>query len=192
MKENKSWSRRKFSKALLSLQALVATGAYSITSGCKSDGSRSEDGILGKIGRQRLQLAMDEIIPRSGNMPSASEVDGISYILNVLDGYPNLLDAFNEMMINLNDLSNTAKNHDFENLESDSRILVLKRYEQEQPEKFSVLVNFVYESYYINEKVWELIGYEPYPTMSAGPKMKPFDEAMLERVKRMSSTYFKV
>ena len=68
----------------------------------------------------------------------------------------------------------------------------IKKIIDETEDKFYVLLNFIYESYYINEKVWELIGYEPYPTMSAGPKMKPFDEAMLERVKQMSSIYFKV
>ena len=192
MEEKTTWSRRKFSKAILSLQALVATGVFNLSSGCKADGQSSQDGILGAIGQNRLQLAMDEIIPSSDTMPSASEVDGINYILKVLDGYPDLLDAFNELLIALNELSNTTKSDNFENLDSDSRIALLKRYEKEQPEKFYVLLNFVYESYYINEKVWKLIGYEPYPTMSAGPKMRPFDKAMLERVKQMSSTYFKV
>ncbi len=192
MEKSNLWSRRRFSKAVLSLQALVATGALNLTTACKSDGAISENGILGNIGQTRLQLAMDEIIPRSDTMPSASELDGISYILKVLDGYPNLLDAFNELLITLNHISNAIKNDDFENLDNDSRIAVLKSFEKEQPSKFSVLINFVYESYYINEKVWKIIGYKPYPTMSAGPEMEPFDEAMLERVKQMSSTYLKV
>jgi hypothetical protein len=54
-----------------------------------------------------------------------------------------------------------------------------------------VLVNFVYEGYYINEKVWELIGYEPYPTLSAGPEMEPFNEQLLDRVKQTPALYKK-
>ena len=81
---------------------------------------------------------------------------------------------------------------DFENLNSASRISVLQKFEKDKPQMFSVLQNFVYESYYINEKVWKLIGYEQYPTISAGPEMEPFDEAMLDRVKQMSSLYIKV
>ena len=192
MKQNNQWSRRKFSKAVLSLQALVATGALNINMGCASEEKKPGEALLGVQARRRLQLAMDEIIPASEKMPSASEVGGIDYILKVLKGYPELIEPFDKMLFTLNELSKNTENDDFESLNSDSRIAVLKQFEKDQPQMFSVLQNFVYESYYINEKVWNLIGYEPYPTASAGPKMEPFDEAMLDRVKQMSSLYIKV
>ncbi len=192
MKENTQWSRRKFSKAVLSLQALIATGALNLNMGCAPDGKKQGDAILGETAKMRLQLAMDEIIPASGKMPAASEVDGISYIIKVLKGYPELSAAFNEVLDTLNELSKITEKDNFENLNTASRIAVLQKFEKDEPQMFSVLQNFVYESYYINEKVWKLIGYEPYPTMSAGPEMEPFDEALLQRVKQMSATYLKV
>ena len=191
MQANNNWSRRKFSKAVLSLQALIVSGALGINAGCASDGKKDQIQPLGKATRKRLLLAMDEIIPASNKMPAASEVGTLEYILKVLEGYPEFLSAFEEILTHLNDFSNITADQDFENLSSDSRISVLQQFEKDQPDSFSVLLNFVYEGYYINEKVWALIGYEPYPTMSAGPKMEAFDESMLERVKKMTEFYIK-
>ncbi len=192
MEPNNQWSRRKFSKAIFSLQALVATGALNINMGCVQDEKKQGDVILGKTASKRLQLAMDEIIPASEKMPAASEVGGIDYIIKVLKEYPELIDGFDQVLASLNEISETVEDDDFENLNRPSRIAVLQKFEKQKPEMFSVLQNFVYESYYINEKVWKLIGYEPYPTMSTGPEMEPFDKSMLERVKQMSSLYIKV
>ncbi len=192
MEEKTIWSRRKFSKAVLSLQALVTTGALGINIGCATKEKKTGDELLGVSSQKLLQLAMDEIIPGSGKMPAASQVDGLDYILKVLNEYPELLDGFNQLLITLNELSNTTENDDFANLSKASRIRVLQKFEKDQPKMFSVLRDFVYESYYINEKVWALIGYEPYPTMSAGPKMDPFDEALLDRVKQMTALYLNV
>ena len=192
MQSDSQWSRRKFSKAVLSLQALVTAGILNVNLGCAPDEKKSGEALLGATAQRRLQLAMDEIIPASGDMPSASEVGGINYILKVLKGHPELSDPFDKMLVTLNELSVATQNEDFENLNSTSRITILQKFEKEQPQMFTVLQNFVYESYYINEKVWQLIGYEPYPTMAAGPEMEGFDEAMLDRVKQMTSLYIKV
>ena len=191
--ENKNeWSRRKFSKAVLSLQALITTGALGINIGCGSKEKKSEGELLDHTSKERLRLAMDEIIPASGKMPAASEVGTMEYILKVLDGYPDLLEGFNDLLSRLNETSINTANNDFESLDSTSRILVLKKFEKDEPKMFAVLRDFVYEGYYINEKVWKLIGYEPYPTMAAGPEMDPFDEAMLDRVRKMTSFYLNV
>jgi hypothetical protein len=192
MKENNKWSRRKFSKAALSLQVLITSGLINIPVGCAPKNETTEDGTLGLPLQKLLQLAMDEIIPRHKNMPAASEVGGIEYILNVLKEYPDLLAGFKQLLTTLRERSKDSTNDEFENLNKDSRILVLKQFEKDQPDMFSVLQNFVFEGYYINEEVWKLIGYEPFPTLSAGPEMEPFDEAILERVKQMSSFYLNV
>ena len=189
MENTNLWSRRKFSKAALSFQVLIASGILNIPIACSPKGDTR---VLGLSLQKLLKLVMDEIIPSSDNMPAASEIGGIEYILNVLNEYPDLLVGFKQLLTTLKDQSRASTNDEFENLNSDSRIAVLKQFEKEQSDMFSVLRDFVYESYYINEKVWKLIGYEPYPTLSTGPEMEPFDEAILERVKQMSSFYLNV
>ena len=189
MKENNLWSRRKFSKAALSLQVLISSGIITIPIGCVPTEEISEGGVFTSSLKKLLKLAMDEIIPGSEKMPAASDVGTMDYILQVLNGYLNLSEGFNRLLVTLEDLCRASTNDAFENLSNDSRISVLKQFEKREPDMFLVLQYFVYEGYYINEKVWKLIGYEPYPTLSAGPEMEPFDEAMLDRVKQMSPFY---
>jgi len=191
MEAKRLWSRRKFSKAAFSLQALVAAGALNIPTGCTNETSKNGE-ILNLSQEKLLKLVMDEIIPKSDKMPSASEVGGVDYVLSVFKEYPELVEGFQQVLTKLKEQTKSSAKDEFENLDKQSRVEMLKEFEKAQPDLFSVLQNFVYESYYINEKVWKLIGYEPYPTLSAGPQMEPFDEALLSRVKQMSSLYLSI
>ena len=185
------WSRRRFSKAIVSLQAVVAAGVLNIPIGCTNETVTNGE-ILTSSQENLLKAAMDEIIPKSENMPSASQVGGIEYILSVIEEYPELIEGFRQVLTKLKEHSKAMAHAEFEKLDNQSRIETLKKFEQVQPDLFKVLKNFVYESYYINEKVWKLIGYEPYPTLSAGPEMEPFDERLLDRVKQLPVLYKKV
>jgi hypothetical protein len=132
---------------------------------------------------------MDQIVPASDTMPSASSVGGVEYILSVLESYPDLIASMVEILNNLEQLTQKTHQKNFVDVSSEQRIQILSAYESTHPELFSILRNFVYESYYVNEKVWKLIGYEPHPTLSAGPEMEPFDPGLLERVKKLPQSY---
>lgn len=192
MKEEKLWSRRKFSKAVLSLQTLVTAGALNTTFGCSSKEELAESKKFSPSLEKLLQMAMDEIIPGTDKMPAASEAQVMLYIYDVLEEYPNLVDGIKQILSELEQLSQSLEGDSFDSLTRDSRIAVLKQYENKKPDNFTVLLNFVYEGYYINEKVWKLIGYEPYPTLTAGPEMQPFNEQLLDRVKQSATFYKKV
>jgi hypothetical protein len=60
------------------------------------------------------------------------------------------------------------------------------------PKCFSTLRDSVYEAYYIQPQVWKLIDYEFYPTDQPGPRMKPFDEAVLAQVRKLPKLYREV
>ena len=189
MENSNTWSRRKFSRAILSLQALMATGSLAVPLGCIENKTDPKQKLFSPHIQRVLRLAMDEIIPRSDKMPAASEVGGIDYIASVLNEYPDLSEGFKEILKQLDKRGEMADEDGFTALNKRARITVLRLFEKQEPSSFSVLVNFVYESYYINEQVWPLIGYEPYPTNSAGPRMKPFDESSLERIKDIPPFY---
>ena len=189
MEDKNLWSRRKFSKAALSLQVIIDTGLLNIPIGCAPKEDSKEGVILETSLQNILKLALNEIIPKSGEMPSASEVGVAEYILDILKENLDLISAFKQVLTKLNIQSKDSTNTNFVSLDSKKRIAVLKQYENAQPELFMVLKDFVYEGYYINEKVWKLIGYEPYPTVSAGPAMEPFDEKLLNRVKQIPPIY---
>lgn len=191
MLQESLWSRRKFSKAMVSLQLLVGSGAL-ILPACSPDTKQSTDKPNDSFDGDRkdiLRLAMDEIIPKSEKMPSASEVGGVDYILGVFEEYTDLLPAFNQVLDALNAQSHVSNGKDFSSVGMESRINTLKEFEKFKPDLFRVLRDMVYESYYLNEKVWAIIGYEPYPTLQAGPEMEPFNEGLLERVKQLPPFY---
>ena len=189
MEDKKLWTRRKFSKAILSLQALITSGILSAPIGCNPNKNDNNGSSIEDKNRDILVMAMNEIIPQSDSMPSASQAGGLKYILDILNEHPGLAPGFTEVLNRLNAYAKEKQNDDFKNLSSQLRVDVLKHFELKQSELFSVLKHFVYESYYVNEKIWKLIGYEPYPTLSTGPEMEPFDENLLERVKNHTKLY---
>lgn len=186
------WSRRKFSKALLSLQILATTGLASTSFNCNTKQESLKKDLLDAKLVPILKLAMDDIIPQSNEMPASSEVGVYEYITVVLKENQELIPAFEQVLIRLNDQSIEFVKNDFIKLDSDSRIKVLIDFEKAEPHLFETLKLFVYEGYYINEQVWQLIGYEPYPTLSPGPKMDPFDEKLLNRMKQIPPFYTKI
>ena len=188
MKSNQAWSRRRFSKAIISAQLLLASGVLTLPLACAKDKKSKNDSVLDRSQQEILKFAMDEIIPANEKMPSASEVGGVTYILEIIEELPELLPLFEGLITQIDELSN----HKFSKIDKSERITILKTIEENKPELFKVLKDFTYESYYTNDTVFNLIGYEPHPTGTAGPKMEPFDESLLNRVKNLPQMYTKI
>ncbi len=192
MKTNQTWTRRRFSKAVVSAQLLLASGALTFPLSCAKSKKSESDTVLNTSQQDTLKLAMDEIIPSNEKMPSASQVGGVSYIMEILDEMPDLIPLFEALIEEVNAVSISKFDMKFSELKNDERIAVLKSIEQDKPGLFKVFKDFTYEAYYLNEKVWSLIGYEPHPTGTLGPTMEPFDENLLNRVKNLPPMYTKI
>jgi len=192
MKTDQTWSRRRFSKAVVSAQLLLASGALTLPLSCDKTKKSESDSVLDNTQQDTLKLAIDEIIPANAKMPSASQVGGVRYIMEILDEMPDLIPLFEALIGEVNAVSISKFDIVFSKLKSDDRVTVLKSIEQNKPELFKVLKDFTYEAYYLNEKIWPLIGYEPHPTGTLGPKMDPFDESLLNRVKNLPPMYTKI
>ena len=63
MENNQNWSRRKFSKAIISAQLLIASGVLSIASSCDSDGNKKT--ITG-MELERIRVAFAREIETKG------------------------------------------------------------------------------------------------------------------------------
>lgn len=188
MKTNQPWSRRRFSKAVISAQLLLASGVLTLPLACAKTKNSETDSVLDNSQQETLKFAMDEIIPASEKMPSASDVGSVTYIMEIVEEQPDLLPLFEALIIQIDELSD----YNFPKISSEERVAILKDLEGNKPELFKVLLDFTYESYYTNETVYKLIGYEPHPTGTAGPKMEPFDEKLLDRVKNLPPMYTKI
>ena len=188
MKTDQNWSRRRFSKAVVSAQLLLSSGALTLPLSCLDDKSSKTQGLLTSNEQETLKFAMDGIIPSNSKMPSASEVGSVDYILKILEELPELQPLFSHFLKLIEDKSNGT----FIKLNPSEQTEILKQLEQTDRNLFKTLKDFTYEAYYLNEKVWPLIGYEPYPTGTLGPTMEPFDENLLIRVKNLPPMYTKI
>jgi hypothetical protein len=136
---------------------------------------------------------MDEIIPEGAGMPSASAVGGLEYIERLVQQVPSLKGVLEEAAAKLDAASHQRLSRGFLRLARSERVQILSDLEgQAGPEAFGSLRDAVYEAYYTNPRVWTLIGYDPAPTSRPGPRMKPFDEGLLARVKALPNRYREV
>lgn len=174
--DKSKWSRREFSKAIISAQLLIASGALAIPLSCIEEKPKSQnfDDVL--------KLIMDELIPDSEKMPAASKI-GFDYLQEVLNDMPDIKSLFELALQTLEENSQESFKHSFLEINKKQRIELLSDLELNHVNLFTTLRNFTNESYYLNESIWPLIGYEPHTTGTLGPKMDPFNESLLDRVK---------
>jgi hypothetical protein len=135
--------------------------------------------------RAMLLAAMDEIIPAGDGMPAASEAGGIAYLERIASQ-----DAAVAVEIrNSVEALLTSSEQPFHRLPHEARVTALQTLESHKPNEFAHLRDYVYESYYTQPRVWKLIGYEFYPTDRPGPHMEPFDETILDDVRKRPKLY---
>ena len=181
------WTRRKFIETSILSQFALSSGILSQLYSCSPNNKL--DSILNSDVQKILVAAMDEIIPAEGNMPSASEVSGLNYLLNLLGQFPEQAKKLSKGLTDLNSSCIKLIGKDFTEITSNERVSVLLELEKTNPSFFNQLRDYTYESYYLSPQVWKLIGYEPHPTLSSGPLMEPFDEKLLDRVRMLPSLF---
>ena len=184
-----SLSRKEFLSALLLSQIALGAGTISFFDSCDT---RKFEAILSAELQDILSAAMDEIIPADELMPSASAAGGLNYILNLLKQQPIVQKVFHDGLGNLKKRCQEKYKLDFPNAPHQIKIEILQEQEKNQSEYFNKLRDYTYESYYLNPQIWKLIGYDPYPTNHSGPSMEPFDEKLLENVKKKPALYRKI
>ncbi len=154
-----------------------------------SEGDIPDAGPSLGLDERALSLLADEIIPASDGMPSASEAGVLAYFRRVSVPVPELADLLEEFMTAATGAANERYGAEVAALTSAQRVSLLQTLEADDGDLFSGFRNLVYEAYYVNPDVWALLGYEPYPTSEPGPSLRPFDPAMLDRVRAMAPFY---
>ena len=132
---------------------------------------------------------MDEIIPSSDGMPAASAAGGLEYLEHVWRQEAELRADLQQALDALGQMSETNFHAPFAGISPSQRVEVLTKIETQSPAVFAKLRDLVYESYYTQPSVWKLIGYELHPTNQSGPHMKPFDDSVLAKVRKMPKMY---
>jgi hypothetical protein len=192
----KRWTRRRFLetglKGSIAVGSGVATGTLRATAPAAQRQTRLPVSGLAQAERDLLRVVMDQIIPAGDGMPAASAVGGVDYLDRLARQASDIRADLERRLAALQQLCRQQLGRDFTVMSLEAQAEALKRLEKQQPATFSSLRDYIYESYYTQPQVWKLIGYEFYPTNAAGPKMKPFDESVLAKVKKMPRLYREV
>jgi len=119
-------------------------------------------------------------------MPAASQTGAMSYLEHIAAREPRLAETVQESLATMGTLATDHYGDRFSALARDRRQRMVAAFAESSPDRFGALRTYVYEGYYLQPRVWQLLGYEPYPTSGTGPSMAPFDATMLSRVRAMS------
>lgn len=187
----KKWTRRKFLKT--GLRSSIALGGAAVTVfPTKTDKAEQLHELSSQFNsrdRKLLSAAMDEIIPAADGMPAASEVGGVKYLEQIIHANADIKKGLARSLEALQSLSQELFDQGFCSLSREQRVQALAEMDRVKPDSFSILRDAVYEAYYTQPQVWKLIGYEFHATDENGPHMKPFDGAVLDKVRKMPKLY---
>ena len=186
-------SRRKFLQTGLAASLSVGSGAIggsSIAPAGKPKSKLSDPTPSGQ--RDLLRAVIDEIIPAGNGMPAASKAGVLPYLERLADQNPDFGKTLDKSLGYLEELSQSRLHKKFLWLAAPQRVLILQNMAKLRPESFSFLRDYTYEGYYTQPKIWTLMGYEFKPTNGAAPHMKPFDEAVLDQVRKKPKYYREV
>ena len=136
-----------------------------------------------------LAEVINRIIPAEDGFPSAGDLGLTSYIDVAVGNSTLLKKLFLEGLSQIEIEAHKSKSKDFKDLAPEEKDRLLRGVEQERPEFFRVLVQQTYNGYYTNPTIFPLIGYEGHPPQPTGYPMKPFDQSLLDNVRKRAPLY---
>jgi Gluconate 2-dehydrogenase subunit 3 len=131
-----------------------------------------------------LAAAMDEIIPQTDGMPSASGAGGIEYLQQLGWQYESIAGEIGAFLRLLQQESQKEFGTGFAALEDERRFALMKRIEKSDPKLFSSFVTYVYEAYYTRPQVQGLLS-------CSIPPVAADDESLLAPVRKLAPLYRK-
>jgi hypothetical protein len=182
-------TRRAFLE-LAATQSLTASlAATALLAACRS--TAEESSVLGLDGpsMETLITLVDQIIPASDEMPAASQAGTLAYFELLAGADPHLPETLQSAIRTVDALSRARAGKGFAAAGASERTEVVAALAQTESLLFARLRTYVYEGYYLQPQVWQLLGYEPYPTSAPGPHMAPFTPALLQRIRAMPPRY---
>jgi hypothetical protein len=141
------------------------------------------DNLLNEAQKAIFEALVDTLVPAGEDelMPSASEVDVLSYIV---DSAPDFAPQLAAIVDSFND--------EFVSSGEERRVQLVQEFEQAQPELFGGLLFHTYARYYQDARVLEGIGLTAGPPFPRGNTVEAGDLSLLDPVMEKSHGYRKV
>ncbi len=185
-------TRREFLEFAARQSVGASLAANALLASCVSTADQSSALGLNAKETATLLALIDEIIPAGDGAPAASEAGTLAYFELLAATEPALPTTLRAAMLQVDALSQSRFGQGLSAVDSDGRSAVVAAFAEADSALFGSLRNYVYEGYYLQPRVWQHLGYQPFPTATPGPRMDPFDPAMLSRVRAMPPHYRKV
>ncbi|MDA1348627.1 MAG: gluconate 2-dehydrogenase subunit 3 family protein [Chloroflexi bacterium] len=139
--------------------------------------------------RALLSAVLDRIVPASGDLPGAGSLGVDAHV----DGMAGLDAGSRRLMTDgLRAIEIAGSRTDrggFADLPESDKTSVLKQIESDRPEFFKMLVQQAYAGYYTDRRVLRAKGLSEVPPQPDGHEMPPFDESLLDGVRRRGKAY---
>ena len=136
-----------------------------------------------------LGAVLDRILPAGAQLPGAGELDIGDYVDGVAGLEARTRRLLSEGLKAIEIAGSQAALAGFSALPDPDKDGVLKQVESDAPGFFQMLVKLAYEGYYTDPRVLRAKGLSTSAPQPAGYVMLPFDESLLERVRRRGKAY---
>ena len=188
------WSRRAFLGATLQGAVLVSgcdRGNQDRTPPSSLQASDPSAALhFSEEQRGFLEMAMDEIVPAGGGMPSASGIGALDYLEKIAGESAEFKPEIEQCIALAEEASRRLFDGAFSSLTHEERIEVHTELDTgEEPNPFGTMRDAIYEAYYMDPGVLASLNYEFYGTAEGEMVMAPFDESLLESVRAMPRLY---
>ena len=146
------------------------------------------------VDRRTLRAAADLIIPAQRQMPAASAVGAVRYIERIAAADRAVEDLLRNGLLAIAAHAEAAQDIRFDQLAIERQTEVLAHVETTNTPAnfFATLRDLVYEAYYTQPSVQELIRYDFRSGRRRTAPVAPFDEQLVARVRRQKPIYRQV
>ena len=145
--------------------------------------------FLSPTQRELLDAVVDRIIPPGDGLPGAGEVGVAEHVEGICGVTPQSRALLTNGLKAIETTSGRTLSQEFAALSGGEKTEVLRHVESQHAEFFSVLVRETYSGYYSNAEVLRVKGLPLNPPQPAGYEIEPFDDSLLEGVRKRGKAY---
>jgi Gluconate 2-dehydrogenase subunit 3 len=157
-------TRRKFIEAGIFTQIALSSGILSSLYSFTPRGKPAN--ILVPSLQKTLAAIMDEFIPATADLPSASQTDGLQYIIKLLEKFPDEANKVAKSLADFDRVCTDKFGKNFMELSSKEKKKMLLAQEKDNPAFWGQIRNYTFESFYLSPQIWKLIRHEPISSFS--------------------------
>ena len=145
--------------------------------------------FLSPAHRELLESVVDRIIPPGDGAPGAGEVGAAEHVEGICGVSPQSRALLTKGLKAIEATSGRTHSVRFVTLSDGQKTEVLKQVESQHTELFAVLVRETYSGYYSSPEVLRVKGLPLSAPQPEGYDIEPFDESLLDGVRKRGKAY---